>query len=89
VSAVAERARSLLRWLQRTAPATSALALLPDTVDYDVLAAVSSALDDFLPWPARRPELRARLARLLTRPSRDVTGAQAAHGGAGAAQPRR
>ena len=76
LSGIAERARALLHWLERAAPATSALGLLPGSTDEDVLGAAASALDDFLLWPAPRPELNARLARLLSRPRRDARSVQ-------------
>jgi DNA-binding NtrC family response regulator len=62
-----EQAARLFAWLARQCAGIPTLVVLPPDSPPETLSAASDAVDDFVLWPIRRPELSQRLARLLGR----------------------
>jgi two-component system response regulator GlrR len=64
-------ALTLFRWLKEHPVRTPTLAILPGEPEAELLRAAAEAVDDFILWPVRTPELHQRLSRLLGPPARD------------------
>src|SRR5271155_2683060 len=77
-----EETASFFQWLRRRRLPIPTVAVLPESVDRELLAIVSEAADDFILWPMQSRELALRIAKLLPskpsvqlrNPLRDPTG---------------